>query len=96
MDALHFCIDGNFHFNLKPKHTDPKDFPLTKGAAYFAHEDDFKTYIAKTKPYPNEVSFSSLSPYVRFLIVVASRPNAVNSSPWEGASIRAQSQASSR
>ncbi|EJF55675.1 hypothetical protein DICSQDRAFT_184244 [Dichomitus squalens LYAD-421 SS1] len=56
MDALHFCIDGNFHFNLKPKHTDPKDFPLTKGAAYFAHEDDFKAYIATTKPYPNEPS----------------------------------------
>ncbi|KAI1788225.1 hypothetical protein LXA43DRAFT_895044 [Ganoderma leucocontextum] len=59
VDALHFCIDGNFHFNLKPKHTDPKDFPLTKGAAYFAHEDDFKTYIATTKPYPNEPSTCS-------------------------------------
>ena len=55
MDALHFCIDGNFHFNLKPKHTDPNDYPLTKGAAYFVHEDDFKEYIATTKPYPNEV-----------------------------------------
>ena len=55
MDALHVCIDGNFHFHLKPKHTDPKDFPLTKGAAYFAHEDDFKLYIDMTKPYPMEV-----------------------------------------
>ncbi|KAI1781959.1 hypothetical protein LXA43DRAFT_977822 [Ganoderma leucocontextum] len=59
MDALHFCIDGNFHFNLKPKHTDPNDYPLTKGAAYFAHEDDFKQYIATTKPYPNEPSTCS-------------------------------------
>ena len=49
-------MDGNFHFNLKAKHTDPRDFPLTKGAAYFAHEDDFKEYIAKAKPYPVEVS----------------------------------------
>ncbi|PIL28189.1 hypothetical protein GSI_09726 [Ganoderma sinense ZZ0214-1] len=59
MDALHFCIDGNFHFNLKPKHTDPNDYPLTKGAAYFANEDDFKHYIATTKPYPNEPSTCS-------------------------------------
>ena len=55
MDALHICIDGNFHFNLKPKHTDPNDFPLTKARSYFVHEDDFKYYIATTKPYPNEV-----------------------------------------
>ena len=41
--------------NLKPKHTDPKDFPLTKASSYFVHEDDFKYYIATTKPYPNEV-----------------------------------------
>ncbi|TBU45985.1 hypothetical protein BD309DRAFT_989187 [Dichomitus squalens] len=47
LDALHYSIDGNFHFNLKLKHTDPKDFPLTKGAAYFVHEDDFKKYIAQ-------------------------------------------------
>ena len=56
VDALHFCVDGNFHFNLKPKHSDPKDVPLTIGAAYFGHEEDFKYYIATTKPYPNEVS----------------------------------------
>ena len=55
MDALHICIDGNFHFNLKPKHTDPNDFPLTKASSYFVHEDDFKYYIVTTKPYPNEV-----------------------------------------
>ena len=56
VDALHFCIDGNFHFNLKPKHTDPKDFPPTKAGAYFVHEDDFKFHIDTTKPYPLEVS----------------------------------------
>ena len=56
VDALHFCVDGNFHFNLKPKHSDPKDVPLTIGAAYLGHEEDFKHYIATTKPYPNEVS----------------------------------------
>ncbi|KAI1791116.1 hypothetical protein LXA43DRAFT_872705, partial [Ganoderma leucocontextum] len=59
VDTLHFCVDGNFHFNLKPKHSDPKDVPLTNGAAYFAHEDDFKHYIATTKPYPNEPSTCS-------------------------------------
>ena len=55
LDALHYSIDGNFHFNLKLKHTDPKDFPLTKGAAYFVHEDDFKKYIAKAPPPKHEV-----------------------------------------
>nr|VWO95310.1 Copper resistance-associated P-type ATPase [Ganoderma boninense] len=59
VDALHFCVDGNFHFNLKPKHTDPKDVPLTLDAAYFGHEEDFKHYIATTKPYPNEPSTCS-------------------------------------
>ncbi|PIL25723.1 hypothetical protein GSI_11473 [Ganoderma sinense ZZ0214-1] len=59
VDALHFCVDGNFHFNLKPKHSDPKDVPLTLGAAYFGHEDDFKHYISTTKPYPNEPSTCS-------------------------------------
>ena len=66
MDALHFCIDGNFHFNLKPKHTDPNDYPLTKGAAYFAHEDDFKSYIATTKPYPNEVRVTTVQRLLDF------------------------------
>ena len=56
VDVLHFCINGNFHFNLKPKHTNPRDVPLTLGAGYFTHEEDFKHYIVMTKPYLNDVS----------------------------------------
>ena len=82
VDALHFCIDGNFHLGLKPKHTDLYDFPLTKGAVYFVHEDNFKQYIATTKPYLNEVSAESR----RHCIVtddVSSHQHVASSSPWE-------------
>ena len=47
VDALHVALDGNFHFNMKNKHTDPADLPLSMGASYFAHEMDFATYLAK-------------------------------------------------
>ncbi|KAJ3485437.1 hypothetical protein NLI96_g4969 [Meripilus lineatus] len=43
-DAFIFAIDGNFHQNMKEKNVDPTDFPLWKGAAYFANEDQFKLY----------------------------------------------------
>lgn len=44
LDALFYAVDGNFHQNQKEKATDPNDFPLTEGAAYFANESDFKKY----------------------------------------------------
>ncbi|KAI1788107.1 hypothetical protein LXA43DRAFT_975014 [Ganoderma leucocontextum] len=30
LDALHFAIDGNYHFNQKAPRSDPNDFPLTR------------------------------------------------------------------
>lgn len=47
VDALHLAMDGNFHFNLKTKHSNLADLPLSMGAGYFAHEADFAKYIAK-------------------------------------------------
>ncbi|KAM5534229.1 hypothetical protein V8D89_012136 [Ganoderma adspersum] len=34
IDALHFAIDGNFHFNQKAPRSDPDDFPLTGGGHF--------------------------------------------------------------
>lgn len=42
-----FAIDGNFVSNRKDKNTDPDDFPLSKGAAYFVHEGDVARYLPK-------------------------------------------------
>ena len=42
-----FAIDGNFVSNRKDKNTDPNDFPLSKGAAYFVHEGDVARYLPK-------------------------------------------------
>ncbi|KAI1782416.1 hypothetical protein LXA43DRAFT_905863 [Ganoderma leucocontextum] len=56
VDALHIAIDGNFHFNQKAPRSDPKDFPLTRGAAYFVHDEDFKKFLAKAPPPPKEPS----------------------------------------
>ncbi|OCH83779.1 hypothetical protein OBBRIDRAFT_815708 [Obba rivulosa] len=56
LDALFHTIDSNFHQNMKDKSSDPDDFPLTCGAAYFADENDFKvfqTYIGPLKPEPS-------------------------------------------
>ena len=55
LDALHYSIDGNFHFNLKVKQTDPNDFPLTQAAAYFVHETDRKKFLGKAPPPKHEV-----------------------------------------
>lgn len=41
---MFYAIDGNFHQNMKEKPSDPDDYPMTKGAAYFANEDQFKSY----------------------------------------------------
>ncbi|KAI1786196.1 hypothetical protein LXA43DRAFT_898439, partial [Ganoderma leucocontextum] len=56
IDALHFAIDGNFHFNQKAPRSDPDDFPLTGGAAYFVHGEDFKKFLATAPPPPKEPS----------------------------------------
>ncbi|KAI0705770.1 hypothetical protein C8T65DRAFT_577516, partial [Cerioporus squamosus] len=47
VDALRVTFDGNFHFNLKWKKTDPNDFPFTKGAGYFVHKDDMEKFLEK-------------------------------------------------
>ena len=57
LDALFFSIDGNFVSHQKRKKLDPNDFPLTKGASYFMHEDDLKKYLKKFGPLKREVSF---------------------------------------
>ena len=50
-------MDGNYHFNLKSKRTDKDDVPLTKGAAYFANEDDAQRFLGKAPRPTNEVSY---------------------------------------
>ena len=45
LDALFHAVDGNFKQNLKDKPSDPDDFPLTLGAAYFANETEFKAFM---------------------------------------------------
>ncbi|KAI0340954.1 hypothetical protein BDW22DRAFT_1485896 [Trametopsis cervina] len=47
LDALYYAIDGNYTLNLKDKGTDPADFPLTLGAAYFANEKDSAAYFSQ-------------------------------------------------
>ena len=54
-DALHYSMDGNYHFNMKHKRRDPDDYPLTLGASYFANEDDFEYYLANAPRPRNEV-----------------------------------------
>ncbi|EKM57428.1 uncharacterized protein PHACADRAFT_192577 [Phanerochaete carnosa HHB-10118-sp] len=56
LDALFYAIDGNFHVNLKDKRMDIEDFPLSKGAAYFADEDAFAGFSAKLPPLGPEPS----------------------------------------
>ena len=97
VDALHICIDGNFHFNLKPKHTDPNDFPLTKASSYFVHEDDFKYYILTTKPYPNEVCSGFILRFLPSSLNVWTSPrHAASSLQWVLGNTKAPSRASSR
>ena len=56
LDALHFAIDGNYHFNQKAPKSDPNDFPMTRGGSYFIHDLDFKHFHAKAPQPPKEVS----------------------------------------
>ena len=50
LDALFYAIDGNFHANLKEKALDEDDFPLSKGAGFFAHEDAVEKYLEELGP----------------------------------------------
>ena len=45
LDMLFHTVDGNFQSTLKKKPQDPSDFPLTQGAAYYANESDYKTFM---------------------------------------------------
>ena len=56
LDALFYAIDGNYHQHSRKKPTDPNDFPFTKGAAYFANEDDYRKYVELMGDVPPEVS----------------------------------------
>lgn len=40
----------------KRKKTDPADFPLTKGASYFMHEEDLAKVLRGSGSYKREVS----------------------------------------
>ena len=48
-------IDGNFHQNQRNKPSDPDDFALSMGAAYFAHEGDFELLQKRLGPMEPEV-----------------------------------------
>ncbi|OCH85647.1 hypothetical protein OBBRIDRAFT_807358 [Obba rivulosa] len=50
LDALHHTMDGNFQQNQREKPSDPNDFALTEGAAYFADVHDFATYQKSMGP----------------------------------------------
>lgn len=60
LDALHYSIDGNFQQNQRDKPMDAHDFPLTMGAAYFANEDEFKTYQSKLGPPEPDVRYAAV------------------------------------
>lgn len=61
LDALFFSIDGNFVSHQKLKKSDPNDFPLTKGASYFMHEDDLSKFLKNSGPYKREVRIKILT-----------------------------------
>lgn len=55
MDALYHTVDGNFHQNQKDKPLDVDDTPLTKGASYYADEEDFEKLQRMLPPPIKEV-----------------------------------------
>ena len=46
---LFYSKDGNFHQCQHSKKMDPNDVPLTKGASYFAHEDEYADHLKSAK-----------------------------------------------
>ena len=51
-----YTIDGNFQSAQKFKPMDMSDFPLTTGAATYAHEGHYEIYRSKLGPRRKEVS----------------------------------------
>ena len=45
--ALSYSKDGNFQQNQVEKKMDQFDCPLTKGASYYANEDDYASYLKR-------------------------------------------------
>ncbi|EMD32484.1 hypothetical protein CERSUDRAFT_118810 [Gelatoporia subvermispora B] len=56
LDALYTTMDGNFQQNQRQKPSDPGDFALSEGAAYFANTHDFKIYQEHLGPLEREPS----------------------------------------
>ena len=46
---LFYSKDGNFHQCQHSKKMDLNDVPLSKGASYFAHKDDYADYLKSAK-----------------------------------------------
>lgn len=69
LDALFHTVDGNFHQNQKMKPLDREDFPLSLGAGYFAHEEEFEKFQKLLGPMEPEVrvtrAIRRASAYVR-------------------------------
>ena len=83
LDALFYAIDGNFHATLKDKRSDPDDFPLSKGSAYFADEDAFKAFAAKLPPLGPDVRQPYLIDSWRGIDVRNSPVRATSSRLWD-------------
>lgn len=45
--VLSYSKDGNFMQSQHDKKMDKDDFPLTKGASYYAHEDEYASYLER-------------------------------------------------
>ena len=65
IDALNFDMDGNFQIHQKNKPMDEADMPLSLGAAYYAHEEEYASSL-KTFTEDREVHYHALRCY-RFL-----------------------------
>ena len=46
---LSYSKDGNFQHSQHIKKMDKEDIPLTKGAAYYADENEYEQYVRKSK-----------------------------------------------
>lgn len=82
LEALYTTIDGNFQQNQRDKPSDPNDFALSEGAAYFANTDDFKIYQADLGPLEREVC--ELRPTIVWLTLrrVIRRVRAISLALW--------------
>ena len=53
-------MDGNYHFNMKPRETDQNDVAMSKNASYFVNHEDFGYFIKKAPRPAKEVECYSL------------------------------------